>query len=135
MIKIDTIEAQDTIDLRHRVMWPELPEEEVMLPEDADGMHLGAFKDGQLVGVGSFFTKGTMVQLRKLAVDEAFQGEGIARRLLVHACEFLAKEGFEVIWCDARVTARKFYQKNGFELEGEVFQKRHVDYVKARKKL
>jgi ribosomal protein S18 acetylase RimI-like enzyme len=135
LIDIKTIEAQDTIDLRHKVMWPELPKKDVMLPEDADGMHLGAFRDGQLIGVGSFFSEDKTVQLRKLAVDEAFQGQGIARCLLTQAFNLLTKNGFEVVWCHARVSATEFYRKIGFDLECEVFQKRGVDYVIARKTL
>ena len=40
-----------------------------------------------------------------------------------------------VNWELATIKENGFDRKNGFDLEGEVFQKRRVDYVIARKKL
>lgn len=134
-ITIRPIAAQETIDLRHRVMWPDLPRDDVILPEDADGVHFGAFRDAALVGVGSFFRKNTAVRLRKLAVDEAAQGQGIARQLLHAAFNHFRAEGCDTIWCDARTSATAFYCRCGFQLSPVVFQKRGKNYVVATREL
>lgn len=40
---VKTCSAADTIDIRHRVLWPDHPIEHVLLPEDAKGFHCAVF--------------------------------------------------------------------------------------------
>lgn len=40
------IAVEQTLSLRHEVLWPDLPIEKVKLPEDKFGWHFGAFVDG-----------------------------------------------------------------------------------------
>ncbi len=134
-IEIRLIPAEQTIDLRHRVMWPSLPKDSVVLDGDSDATHFGAYIDETLVGVGSFFEKDGAFRLRKLAVDAQFQGVGIASRLLEVAMKVLRDRGCERIWCDARVSAISFYLRNGFQLDTIVFQKNGLDYVVATRDL
>jgi hypothetical protein len=42
-LSIQPIKVEDTIPLRHSVLWPERDVSYVSLPEDADGYHVGAF--------------------------------------------------------------------------------------------
>ncbi|MEO9897654.1 MAG: GNAT family N-acetyltransferase [Paracoccaceae bacterium] len=112
-------------------MWPDLPRSDVILPSDLTALHFGAFHDGTLVGVGSFFLEGQSCQLRKLAVEPQFQGKGAAGQLLTVAMQYLQTQGCTKIWCDARVSASAFYVRNGFQLGTRVFQKSGLDYVVA----
>lgn len=134
-IEMRSISAEETLDLRHRVMWPDLPREAVRVPGDDTALHFGAFSDGALLGVGSFFADGPRYRLRKLAVDRQAQERGIATQLLAFAMDNLRGLGAKEIWCDARVSATGFYERNGFALEETVFQKQGLDYVIARKRL
>lgn len=43
MVRIDKITMEETIPLRHSVLWPNMPPSHVCLPEDATGIHYGAF--------------------------------------------------------------------------------------------
>ena len=43
MVRIDKITMEETIPLRHSVLWPTKPPSHVCLPEDATGTHYGAF--------------------------------------------------------------------------------------------
>ena len=43
MIRINKITMEETIPLRHSVLWPTMPPSHVCLPEDAAGTHYGAF--------------------------------------------------------------------------------------------
>jgi ribosomal protein S18 acetylase RimI-like enzyme len=130
-MQIHPITAAETIDLRHRVMWPDHPKEHVIIDGDADAAHFGAIHQDKIIGVASFFTDGTSYRLRKLAVDQEFQRMGVASALLTTATTELRKMGCTQIWCDARKYASAFYQRNGFELGTETFQKNGMDYVKA----
>lgn len=42
-VRIDKITMEETIPLRHSVLWPNMPPSHVCLPEDAIGTHYGAF--------------------------------------------------------------------------------------------
>ena len=42
-IRIDKISKDQTLQLRHSVLWPDLPLSHVCLPEDDAGLHYGAF--------------------------------------------------------------------------------------------
>ena len=43
VVRIDKITMEETIPLRHSVLWPNMPPSHVCLPEDATGTHYGAF--------------------------------------------------------------------------------------------
>ncbi|KAF8802197.1 hypothetical protein BYT27DRAFT_7197281 [Phlegmacium glaucopus] len=42
-VRIDIITTEETIPLRHSVLWPNMPPSHVYLPEDTTGIHYGAF--------------------------------------------------------------------------------------------
>jgi GNAT superfamily N-acetyltransferase len=43
MVRIDKITTEETIPVRHSILWPTKPPSHVCLPEDATGTHYGAF--------------------------------------------------------------------------------------------
>ncbi|KAF9063297.1 hypothetical protein BDP27DRAFT_1427010 [Rhodocollybia butyracea] len=45
LLRFKQITVEQTLPLRHQVLWPELSIEKVKLPEDANGWHFGAFVD------------------------------------------------------------------------------------------
>ncbi len=56
-IKIKEIQAKETYELRHQVMWPNKEKEYVVLENDKEGVHFGLFKDEGLISVVSLFIK------------------------------------------------------------------------------
>ncbi|MEP6021469.1 MAG: GNAT family N-acetyltransferase [Paracoccaceae bacterium] len=112
-----------------------MPRSDMILPSDLTALHFGAFHEGTLVGVGSFFQDAQSYRLRKLAVEPEFQGKGAAGQLLSVAMQHLQSRGCTKIWCDARVSASAFYARNGFQLGTKVFQKKGLDYVLATRDL
>ena len=52
-IKIKEIQAKETYELRHQVMWPNKKKEFVILENDKEGIHFGLFKDENLISVVS----------------------------------------------------------------------------------
>jgi len=62
------------------------------------------------------------VELRRLYVDDAHHGTGLAKRLVDGVGELAREEGFESIWLgvwEDNVRGMKFYGKMGFETKGE----------------
>ncbi|KAJ7480626.1 hypothetical protein FB451DRAFT_1085803 [Mycena latifolia] len=152
------ITADQTVPLRHSVLWPDAPVSHVLLPEDAAGWHFGAFVDSKPhpVAVISLFAEacpepidngsrgadnrgendgapGRAIRFRKFACDPAYQGQGIGTKLLLHAISVAGSElGGTLLWCDARETTKAWYERRGLAPFGDVFWKGPVKYVRMR---
>ncbi|OZI05384.1 GNAT family N-acetyltransferase [Siphonobacter sp. BAB-5385] len=130
---IQTIPAQETYSLRHQVLWPDRPLASVKLTDDEQGLHYGAFYEGQLIGVISVFAETSdRFRFRKFAVDASWQGRGVGSALLMEVIAQVRTKKARILWCDARLTARSFYERFGMQMEGEVFYKSEVAYAKYR---
>lgn len=135
LLEIRKIEASETWDLRHRVMWADKPLDYVKLPNDSEGIHFGLFKNDKLVSVVSLFIVNNKAQFRKLATEIAEQGQGYASKLLARLMQEAEKQQITKIWCNARVDKTKFYQKFGMYQTDKVFTKGGIDYVIMEKQL
>ena len=67
-MRIENIPASDTMELRHRVLWPDKPLEQCLIEGDESATHYGIFNDQKLVGV-----------------EKQFQGKGFGSALLAHS--------------------------------------------------
>lgn len=112
-MKIKTITASDTWQIRHEVMWPDQPFEFVQLEEDDLGIHFGVFDGDKLVSIVSCFIAADEMQFRKLATLETYQGKGIASKLLQHILNLAKEKGLKKVWCNARNNKKVFYEKFG----------------------
>ncbi|MDO7850137.1 GNAT family N-acetyltransferase [Hymenobacter convexus] len=127
---IQPITPEATYALRHEVLWPDQPLAYVMIAEDADGHHFGAFRHGELVAVISLFVTGAEARFRKFAARPDCQRQGIGSQLLCHVFEEARRLGAAHIWCDARQDSAAFYARFGMQPEGEIFYKGPVAYVR-----
>ncbi|GIT91838.1 N-acetyltransferase [Jannaschia pagri] len=131
-MEIIPLTAEDTLPLRQKVLWPDRPLGALRVPGDDDAIHLGAERSGSLVGVASFYSDGpTSARLRKLAVDPAYQGQGLGRALVQAGALVLRQAGCDTLWCDARATALTFYHGLGFTIAPDSFEKSGLAYHKA----
>ena len=128
-MKIKRINASDTWQIRHEVMWPDQPFEFVQLEEDNFGFHFGVFDDDKLVAIVSCFIEGKEMQFRKLATLEKYQGKGIASELLKYIFEFAKEKKIEKIWCNARTNKKAFYGKFGMEDTLKTFEKADQEFT------
>lgn len=128
MIEIKRIKAKETYGIRLNVL-----RKNIDLPYTFTGdleketFHLGLFLDQQLIGVVSFMKSaykdltGKQYQLRGMAILPEFQGKGYGKKLILSGIEILKTKGIDIVWCNARVAALNFYQKNGFQTLGKEF--------------
>ncbi|KAL0960539.1 hypothetical protein HGRIS_005577 [Hohenbuehelia grisea] len=146
------IEPNQTIALRHAVLWPDYPLSQVILSEDAEGWHFGAFipLEEEAVAVISLFAEncpiddtGTSdneastphkaVRFRKFACSPSYQGLGIGTQLLSHVASVARAElGGDTIWCDARTSSLDWYRRRGLEPFGKPFYKGPVEYTRMK---
>lgn len=127
-MQIQNITWQDTIAIRHRVLWPGESPAFCQVEGDETAWHFGVFLNGELVSVASVFSDGDGARLRKFATLTECQGKGIGSALLRHVLTVVQEAGFTHFWCDARESASGFYQKFGLRTEGCVFYKGDVPY-------
>ena len=104
---IKEITWQQTISIRHKVLWPDKPPEFCHIEDDNDGWHFGYYLGGELVGVASVYPSASSARLRKFATLECSQGKGIGTKLLNHILLTIQNRGITRFWCDARDRVRR----------------------------
>lgn len=127
---IVVLRAVDTHDLRRRVLRDGRPDAELHWAGDDDPttVHLGMVVDGSIIAVSTWLAIGPTVgaerattQLRGMATEPTLAGTGIGRRLLRAGITHAARGGTRSVWANARVSALRFYERNGFTAVGDVF--------------
>lgn len=148
------ISTEETVQLRHSVLWPDKPTSYVLLPEDNSGIHLGAILPNDSSSTGhapvaviSLFrealpeaelesagaTAEPAARFRKFACDPAHQGHGVGTSLLQFAFQVArSRLGCSVVWCDARLETVGWYERRGMKRFGEHFFKGNVEYVRMK---
>lgn len=125
------VEPQAVLPLRAEVLRHGLPLSDAVFDGDdkESTVHAGCYRNGKLVACASVFEvsnsvfgQGKQYQLRGMAVDQAFRNCGIGRALLQYV-EFLClNRHAAILWCNARVGAKGFYEKNGYTFVGQPFE-------------
>lgn len=117
-------------DLRTRVLRNHLPRVPATAPSDAlpGAWHLGAYRDGRLVGVVSGFAEDAPDQsgvpaqrFRFMAVEPSDQGRGVGAALMREVIARARARGDRLLWANGRDTALAFYARLGFDVIGESF--------------
>lgn len=123
MIKF--IYPQETYSLRRDVLRKNMPNEPHEFKGDFDEgtFHLGFFENDIIVGILTLMkTDEKTFQLRGMAVADTMQGKNIGRKLVEHAECFLKTKNISKIWMNAREKAIPFYEKCGYQSEGDFFE-------------
>ena len=131
-MEIRTISWEQTIPLRHAVLWPYKPQEYCHVDGDIHALHFGCFVNEMLVCVASVYVNQNMARLRKFATDNRFQNQGIGSKMLKHIIESLKSFEIEFFWCDARESALGFYDRFDMKKCSERFYKEDVPYFKMK---
>ena len=129
-MNIRPISADDTLQLRRDVLYPNESLAAVKVEHDEDGLHFGVFDHGQLVTVVSLFLGRDSAQFRKLATAPAAQGKGYGKAILAHLVSICKKERIKLLWCNARDTAVSFYDKLGYTTKGDYFIKSGISFIR-----
>ena len=129
MKRIVQITSEETLSIRHKVMWPNNPVDYVQLPNDAEGRHFGYFKNDILISVISLFVENNEAQFRKFATLKEFQGKGFGSELLNELMRISEKEQLSKIWCNARINKIDYYSKFGMKETNNQFIKGGISYV------
>ncbi|WP_129839923.1 GNAT family N-acetyltransferase [Streptomyces sp. RFCAC02] len=129
-IRTATVPLDTIFDLRWSVLRPGLPRETAAFPEDAreDTFHLAAhdgddprvlacitlFPDAHPLGTAAY-------RFRGMASAPEARGLGYGHAVLAAATAEAAARGCDLLWCNGRVAARAFYERQGYEVVGDEF--------------
>lgn len=117
--QVQFITAEQTIDLRSRVLRPNQPIEACHYPEDnlKTTFHLGILENNKVLSNGTFMQQSHLelrearraYRLRGMATDPNFQKQGLGKLILNQAVEELKKRQCDLLWFNARISAEGFY--------------------------
>ncbi len=129
MVTVDRVAPEVTYPLRNRVLRPGKPQSAVHLAIDHDpatATFAARAPDGEVVGTAIVYPepcpwlpeRAADWRLRGMATAEGRRGQGIGALVLRAALDHVAAAGGELVWCNARVPARLFYERAGFRPHG-----------------
>jgi predicted GNAT family N-acyltransferase len=130
-VTVDEVAAELTYPLRKAVLRPDGGEVVWAGDEDPATFHLAArAPDGRIVGVVRFSPAACPWrpaadpwQLRGMATDATVRGSGAGRALVAAGLKAVAARGGDLLWCDARMAAVGFYERMGFTVVTEPYDK------------
>jgi predicted N-acetyltransferase YhbS len=117
-----------------------LPLRRVLTAADLEGeekqLHFVALENGLVIGTVTMkpLSK-TEVKLRQMAISPTHQGKGIGKQLVAYAEEPFRKLGFTRVTISARETAKAFYERIGYSVDGEPFTEVGLPHLPMVKEL
>jgi len=105
--------------------------------DDQRTCHVAVSLGGAVVAVGTVFPdpspwapeRAESWRIRGMATREGLRGQGLGNLVIDGLLEHASSNAGRFIWCEARTTARSFYARAGFVIEGEPFMLESVLHV------
>lgn len=138
IIHTGTDEYTQMIDLRMKVLLDPvgIPRSYINPEKERNDILIGAFDGNQLTGccILTHIDEHTL-QLRQMAVDHSLQNKGVGASIIRYA-EMIAKEkGYTILMMHARDTVVGFYERCGYDVDGEQFFEVGIGHHKMKKNL
>lgn len=104
--------------------------------DDGQQLHFGLFDEQRIVASVSFRPlPNRQVKLRQMVVDPSLQRSGLGTALVRKAEEHLRERGFVGITMNARIAAKGFYEKLGYQSVGETLVEIGIKHVRMIKRI
>jgi N-acetylglutamate synthase-like GNAT family acetyltransferase len=85
--------------------------------EESDAYHIMAVDNDQVLAVARLqFPLPSQAQLRYMAVDDQYQGQGIGRAIVKHMEQYARQQGADSLFLHARDNALGFYKSMGYNI-------------------
>ena len=106
------------------------------LEKDIQDIHIGLFEGGRILATLILTDTGNQsMKMRQVAVDTAYQSQGLGKELVAYAEQYARSQGYVLMHCHARDTARKFYLQGGYHIVGEPFTEVGIEHSYMQKAL
>lgn len=105
------------------------------LSNEVNDIHIGLFRDRELIGTLILTLGQGYVKMRQVAVAETARGINAGTRMVEFSEKVAREEGYTRIELNARKTAVSFYLKNGYSIVGEEFTEIGIPHFRMIKEL
>ena len=142
MIDIDfgSSRYDELVELRYKILLEPLGLKflDSFRPEEANYLHIGCIEnlDDKLIG-GLILAPvdNETIRMMQVAVDTIYQGVGVGRQLVQYAEKRAKEAGYSKIVMHAMLSVVSFYEKIGYQAEGDVFDEQGITFLKMVKQL
>jgi GNAT superfamily N-acetyltransferase len=131
-VRLDAVAAAEVRPLRAEILRPGQAPEELCYAGDeaADTLHVAVRGHDALVAIASVMRdpypggRGGPHdwRIRGMATRADARGAGLGAALLARCEEHAACHGGRLLWCNARIGARSFYERAGMRVDGAEFE-------------
>lgn len=146
-VTVGAVEPSRTYRLRRDVLRPWVAAEEMSLfeHEDADASVFGAVDESDdvvstanvlredapsgLLGDAASGASPPCWRLRGVATREDLRGRGVGARVVDACAAYVAEQGGGLLWCNARMPAKGFYERCGFVGWGDEFDSHGIPHL------
>lgn len=137
IIDYGTIEYQQMVELRNDILRKPLGMvlEATDIEADEENILIGAFEDEKMLGCCMLVRKDGNILLRQMAVRNQLQGKGICRALMEFAENIARDIGYKEIAMHARSSSTGFYEKLGYRISGDEFEKLSIPHILMKKRI
>ncbi|MFN9109332.1 MAG: GNAT family N-acetyltransferase [Bacteroidota bacterium] len=106
------------------------------LKNEKNDILLGAFEEDHILACCVLTPENeNSIQLRQMAVQNNIQGKGVGATLLRFAENVARDRGYSYMMMHARDSAVRFYEKHGYQVDGESFFEVTIPHYKMVKKI
>ena len=106
------------------------------LQKEKGDILLGAFEENHLLACCVLTPENEhTIQLRQMAVENKLQGKGVGASLLRFAENIARDRGYSYMTMHARDGAIGFYERNGYQKDGDLFNEVTLPHYKLVKKI
>lgn len=96
---------------------------------DSSAAHILAYQDAHCIGTGRLVNlSAKQAQIGRMAVLAKFRGKGIGKQILQKLVDLAASQGVREIILHSQVSAIPFYEKLGFQAQGEVYDEAGIPH-------
>lgn len=130
----------ELVELRYKILLEPLGLKFLDMHRDKEAgyLHLGCVEslDDKLIG-GLILApvNNEEIRLMQVAVDNKYQHEGIGRDIVCYAEKRAKEAGYSRIVMHAMLSVVNFYEKLGYEQDGEIFEEKGITFARMVKEL
>lgn len=103
------------------------------IAKENNDIHIGIFMDDRITACALVHFEGKAAHIRQVAVDKQYQGSGLGALVMAAAEKMATERGARIFKLHARDSARAFYEKIGYLVEGEPFEKLTIKHWLMKK--
>lgn len=103
---------------------------------DQDAQHVVVFENESPIGTARIrYLNQQLAKIERVAVLSAYRNKGIGSYIMRAAIDFLDQQGIPEIKIHAQSNTVPFYEKLGFQAQGEAFYEANILHIEMRRTL